>query len=135
MISHVRSDKFQRSVLCGVDNSLALTEENGGLQVGYRFRLHVLNDGLGLVVAIVQSLLKVRNLTILFSQTAVFVAQVTAKAVDLSVQAINFSLVANLCNREVVRTVRVSKAINQTSVKLNERLVDVVFQTAVASSI
>ena len=135
MISHVRSDKFQRSVLCRVDNRLTLTEENGGLQVGNRFRLHVLNNRLGLVVAVIQCFLQVSDLTILFCQTAFFTAQVTTKAVDLSIQTIDFRLITKLCNREVVRTVRVSETIDQTSIKLNTRLIEIVFQTTVTSTV
>ena len=119
---HVVGDKLNRSILCGINHALALTEENGRLQVGSRCGLHIL----GLSIALVESLLEVSNLTILSGEFSILAIEVAAQTVDLSIQTVNLGLVAKLSNGEVVSTVGVLELVDHTSVQLNLAEVQVI---------
>ena len=109
MILHVVRDEFDWSILCWVNHALALTEENGWLQVSNFLRLWT--SWANACVALVEEFLEACNLTILS-------IEVVAQTVDDSVQTIDLSLVAEVSNLEVVSTVRVLELVNDTSVQL-----------------
>ena len=131
MILHILSDQLDVRHLALVYNSLALTEQYSWLQVCSSSWLHILR----LLVALVESILKILDLLVLSRKLSVLVVQVTTKAVDLAVQTIDLVLVAELSDCEVVRTVRVLELVNDTSVQLECRLVDVVSNTLIAITV
>ena len=124
MILHVLCDKLNRSILCSVNYRLALTEENCRLEVCCSSRFLILR----LLVAVVESLLEVCNLTVLSCKLCILAVQVAAEVVDTCVQTVDFSLVTTLCDSEVVCTVRVTELVNNTCVQLEVREISVVLE-------
>ena len=122
MILHVLSDELDVSVLSRINYRLALTEDNCRLEVSRCSWLLILR----LAVALVESFLEVSNLTVLSSELRILTVQVVAQIVDLSVQTVDLSLVANLCDSEVVCTVRVLELVNNTCVELEVSVVSIV---------
>ena len=133
MVLHVVGDELYRRILCRVDDTLALTEEHCRLQVGGCRRLYIYR--LLAVLAVLQSLLEVSYLTVLCFQLRVLAAQLTAKTVHLGVESVYLRLVAQLCNLEVMRSVRVLELVYDTSVELYKRTVDVVFHAIIARTV
>ena len=111
MVAHVLGNHLNACILSGINNALTLTEDNNGLEEVllllynlYRTRLTLselsLQVGDGLSVS---------------SNLAILGIDVSTELVDLSVQTVDLSLVAELSNLEVVSAVAVAELVVDTA--------------------
>ena len=122
MVLHILSNHLTASHTSSVNSGLTLTEDNDRLQSS----IHLLDDALlndGLCrtsLASSQLSLQVSNSLTVSSNLTILSLVVSTQLVDLSVQAINLSLVAQLLLLEVMRTVRVAELVVHTNANLSD---------------
>ncbi len=130
MVLHVVSNHLDASVLSGLDIALTLTEDYVWLQNV----LSLLNNSScgRTSLAVSELLLQVSDGLSISSDLAVLSVVVSAELVDLTIQSIDLSLVAELCLSEVVSTVAVAELVVETSLDSEVRIAQVVLHRSIS---
>ena len=128
MVLHILSNHLTASHTSSVNSGLTLTEDNDRLQDSTFLDDTLLNNLLCRTrLASSELSLQVSNSTSISSNLTILGIVVSTQLIDLSIQAINLSLVAKLSNLEVVSTVRVTELIVETYACSKQRTIDVEF--------